>query len=106
MNDKMFKNFKFDLEMGVFKKYPFAKKQTAYLFKGNLEELKFLAVILIVLDFDMHGDFDSDDLIPTLLINTDEKKCWIGAVEDKEYENEIPDYMKEYLYNEHWLWSY
>ena len=93
--DDIVKRFKFDLQMGVFKRYPYMNN-TTYAFKGSEEDIGFLGIILDYLGFEEceeEWDVDSsDDYV--LLVDVKLSNYYYDMADFEDYENDIPDYIK------------
>jgi len=91
------RRFQFDLEMGVFRRYPYMNN-TSYAFIGKRKDIGFLMSILDYLEYKFEEDgFDIDlnNSFITLIIDTKLSNYYYDLAEFADYENEIPDYIME-----------
>jgi len=96
--DSSIKKFKFDLQMGRFKEYI----EGIYSFKGNVIELKSFSDLLLKNGFRFYF-YPKDGYTHNNAITIDSTDntmivIYVGTHDDRV--NEIPDYIKEYFYNE------
>jgi len=91
------KRFKFDLEVGVFKRLTYIKAP-AYAFKGSKEELGFLISILDILGFEVKDKLFENELEDIIVVFMELKEIISNMSDETGCDNEIPIYIKEYFY--------